>query len=144
MAAGGLTARRLSGHVGDWLGTRADSEEKIVRLVETGLPLSVVPHLRARGLSRDEVHQIVNPRTLKHRKSKHQPLSQGESERAVRTARILATAQAVLGNAESALKWLRAPKRRFEGRSPMQMLSTEGGGRLVEQMLIQVDEGMFA
>ena len=30
------------------------------------------------------------------------------------------------------------------GRSPIQMLATEPGGRLVEEMLIQIDEGMFA
>ena len=49
-----------------------------------------------------------------------------------------------MGDQESALDWLRAPKRRFEGRSPLGMLSTETGGRLVEQMLIQLDDGMFA
>jgi uncharacterized protein (DUF2384 family) len=49
-----------------------------------------------------------------------------------------------MGDQESALGWLRAPKRRFEDRAPMQMLATEAGGRLVEQMLIQIDEGMFA
>ncbi len=48
------------------------------------------------------------------------------------------------GAETAALNWLRAPKRRFEGRSPIQMLSTETGGRLVEEMLIQIDEGMFA
>jgi putative toxin-antitoxin system antitoxin component (TIGR02293 family) len=83
-------------------------------------------------------------RTWKHRKSRREPLSREESERAIRAAKILARAQAVMGDEESALDWLRAPKRRFEGRSPIQMLSTEAGGRLVEQMLIQIDQGMFA
>jgi uncharacterized protein (DUF2384 family) len=32
---------------------------------------------------------------------------------------------------------------RFEGKSPIQMMSTETGGRLVEQMLVQIDQGMF-
>jgi putative toxin-antitoxin system antitoxin component (TIGR02293 family) len=87
---------------------------------------------------------IIPARTLKHRKSKRQPLSKEESERVVRTARILATANAVLGDANSALAWLRSPKKRFEGRAPLQLLATEPGGRLVEEMLIQIDEGMFA
>ncbi|MGD9714348.1 MAG: MbcA/ParS/Xre antitoxin family protein [Thermomicrobiales bacterium] len=65
-------------------------------------------------------------------------------EQVARAARILARAQAVMGDQESALNWLQAPKKRFEKRSPLQMLCTESGGRLVEQMLIQIDEGMFA
>lgn len=40
--------------------------------------------------------------------------------------------------------WMRKAKKRFEGETPMQMLQTEAGARLVEQMLLQLDEGMFA
>jgi putative toxin-antitoxin system antitoxin component (TIGR02293 family) len=139
------TAKRLKEHFENWLGTTIESEQAIVHLVEAGLPLNVINRLVGRGLSKDEVFSIiVNPRTLKHRKSRRQTLSKEESERAVRTVRILARAQAVFGAESAALNWLRAPKRRFEGRSPIQMLSTETGGRLVEEMLIQIDEGMFA
>jgi len=116
-----------------------------VHLVEAGLPLSVIPRLIARGLSREEIFSIIiNPRTLKHRRSKRQPLSKEESERAIRAARILARAQAVFGDPASALQWLRTSKKRFEGRTPLEMLATEPGGRLVDEMLIQIDEGMFA
>ena len=50
----------------------------------------------------------------------------------------------LLGDDKVALDWLRARRQRFDGRTPMQMLCTETGGRLVEQMLLQIDEGMFA
>jgi putative toxin-antitoxin system antitoxin component (TIGR02293 family) len=140
-----VTAARLASAVEDWLGTPARSEQGVVRLVEAGLPTAIVNRLMERGLSKDEVfHIVVNPRTLKHRKSANQPLSREESERAVRAARILARAESVWGGQDAALRWLREPKRRFEGRSPLDMLSTETGGRLVEEMLIQIDEGMFA
>jgi putative toxin-antitoxin system antitoxin component (TIGR02293 family) len=139
------TAARLSDYFEHWLGTPAESEQKIMRLVEGGLPTRVINHLLERGLTRREVFDVIIPlRTLKHRRSRHQPLSKEESERAVRTARVLARAQAVLGTEKAALEWLREPKRRFEGRPPLEMLSTEPGGRLVEQMLLQIDEGMFA
>jgi len=139
------TARKLNQYFDDWLGTQAGSERNLIHLIETGLPLKVIPRLIQRGLSKDEVFSIiVNPRTLKHRRSKSQPLSKEESERAIRAVRILARAQAVFGDEASALRWLRAPKKRFEDRAPMQMLPTEPGGRLVEEMLIQIDEGMFA
>ncbi len=139
------TAQQLSQYFQDWLGASAESEQQIVHLVEGGLPTSVIPRLIQHGLSEAEVFGIiVNPRTFKHRKSKKQPLSQQESERAVRAVRVIARAQSVLGDQAKALQWLRTPRQRFEGRTPMEMLSTEAGGRLVEQMLIQMDEGMFA
>jgi putative toxin-antitoxin system antitoxin component (TIGR02293 family) len=142
---GNATARTLNHYFRHWLGTEASSEQKIVRLVENGLPTKVINHLIERGLTRGEVFDIIIPlRTWKHRKTRRQPLSTEESERAIRAAKILARAQAVMGDEESALEWLRTPKRRFEGRSPIQMLSTESGGRLIEQMLIQIDQGMFA
>lgn len=139
------TARTLHHYFEDWLGTQAGSEQKLVRLIENGLPTKVINHLIERGLTRSEVFDTIIPlRTWKHRRSRREPLSREESERAIRTAKILARAQAVMGDEAAALDWLRTPKRRFEGRPPIQMLSTEAGGRLVEQMLIQIDQGMFA
>lgn len=139
------TAKTLHDYFVDWLGAEAGSEQEMVGLVERGLPIRVLNRLLRRGLSRNEIASvIIPPRTLKHRRSRHQPLSREESERAVRTARILALAQLVMGDETAALAWLRAPRHRFQGRSPMEMLATESGGRLVEQMLIQIDQGMFA
>jgi len=139
------TAKMLNQYLQHWIGAPARSEQGMVRLVEEGLPTKVINHLIERGLTRNEVFDIIIPlRTWKHRKSRRQPLSREESERVLRAARILARAQAVMGDQASALQWLRAPKRRFDNRAPLQMLSTEAGGRLVEQMLVQIDEGMFA
>lgn len=129
----------------DILGVRAFSDQQVVQAIENQLPLETLNRLKRHGLSSDEIYAlIINPRTLKHRRSRKQPLSKEESERAVRVSRILATAVAALGEEETALNWLRTPRRRFEGRTPMNLLSTETGGRMVEQMLIQIDEGMFA
>jgi uncharacterized protein (DUF2384 family) len=50
----------------------------------------------------------------------------------------------VIGEKEKALYWLGEPKRRFEGRTPIQMLRTDLGGRMVEEMLGQIYYGMFA
>lgn len=139
------TARRLRDRFEELLGAKSGSEQDVVRLVESGLPLSVLDRLLERGLSKAEMFDVIIPaRTLKHRKSKRQPLSTEESERVVRAARVLAKAGTVLGEDKSALAWLRSPKKRFQGRSPIEMLATEPGGRLVEEMLIQIDEGMFA
>ena len=45
---------------------------------------------------------------------------------------------------EKARRWLTKPKIRFEERSPLTMMHTDLGSRQVEEMLIQIDEGMFA
>jgi putative toxin-antitoxin system antitoxin component (TIGR02293 family) len=131
--------------MGDWIGSEPSSEFQVASLAEEGLPTVVVKTLIGHGLSTSEVYSIVIPlRTLKHRKSRHERLSREESDRAIRAARVLAKAQSVMGSREAALDWMRETKQRFHGRTPFQMLQTEAGGRLVEEMLIQIDEGIFA
>jgi len=130
--------------VKEWLGPHAAPEQNMVRIIEAGLPTTVIARLRQGGFSRDEINMIINPRTLKHRRSKREPLSVEESDRVVRSVSIVSLAQSVFGNKEKAFHWLRTPNRCFEGRTPFNMLSTEAGGRLVEQMLVQIDEGMVA
>jgi putative toxin-antitoxin system antitoxin component (TIGR02293 family) len=135
----------LLDEIGNWIGSEPASEFQLASLAEDGLPTVVVKTLLDRGLSTSEVYSIVIPlRTLKHRKSRHERLSREESDRAIRAARVLARAQQVMGSRAEALDWMRETKQRFNGRTPFQMLQTETGGRLVEEMLIQIDEGMFA
>jgi putative toxin-antitoxin system antitoxin component (TIGR02293 family) len=76
--------------------------------------------------------------------ARHQPLSTEESDKAVRVARITAMAEHVFRAPERAWRWLRKPKRRFQGKSPIEMLATEAGARLVEEMIIQFEYGMAA
>jgi putative toxin-antitoxin system antitoxin component (TIGR02293 family) len=122
-----------------------DSEKDLLRLVEDRLSIQVIGALVKHGLTDNEVYALIIPRrTLAHRKLKREPLSQEESERAVRVARITALAEAVFGDPAQALRWLRKPKRRFERRTPLELLATETGARLVEEMLYQIDEGLFA
>jgi uncharacterized protein (DUF2384 family) len=42
-----------------------------------------------------------------------------------------------------ALLWLRSVDDRLDDRTPMQMLANENGGRLIESMLWQIDEGIY-
>jgi putative toxin-antitoxin system antitoxin component (TIGR02293 family) len=105
-------------------------------------------HERSRSADQEWIDEVVTliikPRTLRHRESDGKPLSPAESERILRLVRIISIAESVFGDRHKALRWLRQPKRRLAGRAPIQILSTEPGGRLVEQMLAQIDEGMFA
>ena len=62
----------------------------------------------------------------------------------MRVARIVALGEQVFGDHEKALGWLRFPDDRLNGRAPLSMLHTESGGRLIEDMLRQLDQGVFA
>jgi putative toxin-antitoxin system antitoxin component (TIGR02293 family) len=121
------------------------SDRDLARLVEERLPLAAVESLSSHGMSDDEIYRFIVPRrTLVHRKNRHEPLTQDESDRAVRIARITSLAEEVFGEDAKAARWLRKAKARFADRSPLEMLRTEAGARLVEEMLLQLDYGFAA
>jgi putative toxin-antitoxin system antitoxin component (TIGR02293 family) len=121
-----------------------DTAHDLTILVENGFPIEFIRQLREEGFTPGEIHALVIPaRTLKHRKAKRQSLSPEEADRAVRLARIYDQALRVFGNPEKALHWLRRRNPRLDGRTPLDMLKTEVGGDLVEQMLYQIDEGIY-
>jgi putative toxin-antitoxin system antitoxin component (TIGR02293 family) len=125
--------------------SRIRSDEDLAVLVEQRLPATAIRSLVRGGMSDAEVYQLVVPRrTLAHRIAKRQPLSRDESDRAVRVARIATMAERAFRDAGKAWRWLRKPKRRFEGKAPMEMLATETGARLVEEMILQFEYGMTA
>jgi len=93
---------------------------------------------------KDLLEVVIPARTLKHRRQRQEPLSLDESDRLARVARVYALAVRVFGNPEKARRWLSKPKIRFDDQTPLAMLRTDLGGRQVEEMLIQIDEGMFA
>jgi putative toxin-antitoxin system antitoxin component (TIGR02293 family) len=132
-------------HLGEFIGIKPTSDFNLAEIVEGGLPLNSLSLLRERGLTATELAEIViSPRTLKHRKARNEPLSQEETDRAVRVARIVSLAGEVFGNPDKALLWLRSADDRLANRTPLNMLHTESGGRLIESMLWQLDEGIYA
>jgi putative toxin-antitoxin system antitoxin component (TIGR02293 family) len=114
--------------------------------VEKGLPLSVLEEFAAySGFSMKDLLEVVIPaRTLKHRRQRQESLNLDESDRLARVARLYELAVSVFGNAGKAQRWLSKPKHRFDERTPLAMMRTELGGRGVEEMLYQIDEGVFA
>jgi len=133
---------RLGGKLGV---PRIRSDRDLASLVEQRLPATAIQSLVRSGLSDAEVYQLIVPRrTLAHRVARHQPLSKEESDKAVRVARIAVMAEQVFGEFERAWRWLRKPKRQFDGKTPIEMLATEAGARLVEELIAQIDDGMAA
>ncbi len=131
---------------GVYLGIGSGSDLELAEAIETGLPTATLALLREKGLTFTEVADlVVPPRTLQHRKARgNHVLTKDEADRLVRVARILAQANETFGDHVKALGWLRTPDERLNQRTALSMLQTEPGGRVVEEMLWQVSEGMFS
>jgi putative toxin-antitoxin system antitoxin component (TIGR02293 family) len=131
--------------IGEWLGLKAPTTEtEILDIVEKQLAPAVIKRLIGLGLERSEIDAIIIPqRTLQHRRSRREKLTIEESDRVVRAIRVLSRAEAVYGGRERALAWLRRPNPRLDARAPLSLLKTDTGSRIVEELLVQIDEGMF-
>ena len=131
--------------IGHWLGLEAPATEaQILQIVEDRLSPAVISRLFELGLERAEIDEIVIPsRTLQHRRTRKEKLTVEESDRVLRTIRVLSSAEAIYEDRERALAWLRRPNPRFHNRVPLSLLKTDTGSRMVEELLVQIDEGMF-
>jgi len=96
-------------------------------------------------LSEAEIAELVVPkRTLARRKSESANLNQVETDRAFRVAHVIKNAEVVFGNPEKASSWMRSPRPKFSGQTPLSMLATEVGTRMVEETLGQIQHGIYA
>jgi len=116
------------------------------REIERGLPLSTLEEFSAySGIAVKDLLEVVIPaRTLKHRRQRKEPFSLDESDRLARVARLYELAVKTFGDPEKAKRWLTKPKARFDERTPLSMMQTGLGGQGAEEMLYQIDEGVFA
>jgi putative toxin-antitoxin system antitoxin component (TIGR02293 family) len=126
--------------------------------VETTISPGRVPHcpavrampaaladLTQHGFSEEEIWALVVPkRTLARRIAGDEPLTVEETDKAIRLERIAALADRVFGDPAKARRWLRKPKTMLNGATPVAFLASETGARTVEEMLYQIQHGMFA
>jgi putative toxin-antitoxin system antitoxin component (TIGR02293 family) len=140
----------------DWLSLEQNSAgAEVLTMVERRFETTMIERLLGLGLTRGEVHSVVLPaRTLQHRRSRKELLTVDESDRVIRLLRVLRATEAVYGSRENALEWLRRPNPRLDpalrnvlfaqgGRTPMSLLTTEVGARMVEELLGQISYGMI-
>jgi putative toxin-antitoxin system antitoxin component (TIGR02293 family) len=128
-----------------YIGVSPGSGLGLAELVEAGLPLDRLDLLKSRGLTFTEMGEtVIAHRTLKHRKARGENLSAEETDRAVRVASVMALADQIFGDEAKALLWLRSPDDRLGERTPLSLLRTDAGGRLVESLLWAIDEGVYS
>lgn len=98
----------------------------------------------ARRFSAEEISAlIVAKRTLARRIANKELLSADESDRALRLARLTAEADRVFGDQDKAGRWLRKENRALNGRRPLDLMASDAGAKAVEELLGQIDHGIF-
>ena len=137
------------GRVADLLGGRrafdetSDASRRLIALIRRGLPLSAVRRWPTKlGLTRGEVERVLGlgARALERRTSRR--LTPGESERAVRVARLVARAESVFHDRVKALAWCQRPQPGLGRETPFQVTDTGEGGRAAREMLERVERGL--
>ncbi len=86
---------------------------------------------------------VIPKRTLARRRSKGESLTVEETDKALRLARISAEADRVFGNPDKSARWLRKPNSALAGQTPLDLLRSEAGAFAVEDLMSQIDHGMF-
>lgn len=130
--------------VGKLVGVSLKTPLDEIKLTQRGIAAVAFDSLKKFGATASELHWIIKPRTLAHRKSKAECLTQEETGRWLRAAKAQALALEVFGDQEKAVAWLHMPRQRFADQSAMEILQSEAGAQLVEDTLNQIDAGYFA
>lgn len=110
------------------------------------LPSRAVGRLAAKLLVSPETVLFVSDiseRTFQRRQAEHKPLTEAESDRVLRIARVASEAERVFGSGEKASRWLSTASR-ILGAKPLELLATDAGARDVEYELVRIDHGDFA
>ena len=143
-----MTAQAVAEHLGGKpaLGRDIRSDFDLDDAVRSGVPVKAVECVVNAGTLRaPEVHALVVPRrTLAHRKRSHGRLSATQSDRLIRVVRMAGRAEEAIGDVDKAKRWLRKPNRALRGRRPLDLLASDVGARLVEQVLGRIEHGLGA
>jgi putative toxin-antitoxin system antitoxin component (TIGR02293 family) len=111
--------------------------------VRGGLPVSTLDRLIAdEVVSEQEVEAHFVPRRTLYARRQKGTLSREQSDLVVRLARIQAMADDVFGDRRKSHGWLRDQNGALAGQTPLSLLDTEEGGRLVEAVLGRIAHGI--
>jgi putative toxin-antitoxin system antitoxin component (TIGR02293 family) len=130
--------------IAQWLSVPINHGVDLAKVAKNGLSLDCYDKLLKHGYSRRDLNWVIQPRTLSHRRQRNECLNVDESSRLLRVIRIQILAEAVLGDAQKAQRWMIKPRSLFSGMSAKELVQLEQGAPLVEEALIQLDEGYFA
>lgn len=128
------------------LGLRTGSIPELIQHVQTGLPFRALDTLASKsGIPASEIASAmaIPQRTLARRKVSGRFVPE-ESERLLRLSRIFEAAVDLFeGDVSAAVAWLRAPRPALENTTYLAYSGTELGARMVEELIGQLEHGVF-
>lgn len=122
------------------------SELDWIDLIRVGLPAPAMDALaRNVGLAKADMAAAIGipERTLARRKQEGR-LHAEESSRLVRLARVIARAEEVFEEPETAMDWLKSANAALGGATPLSLLDTDIGAEGVMDTLGRIEHGVFA
>ena len=125
------------------LGRFIGADSDLQSAIRAGFPQGVVRNvLYSSGLTLNELAASLDlsPRSLQRRRHTGR-LARFESDRLYRLARIVALAKRYIGAEQPASEWLKRPNRALGGKTPLELVDTEPGARLVEDVLGRIAYG---
>ena len=127
------------------IGIEVHSDADMAGAVAGGFKVRAIDALRESGVTGAEVGSlIIKPRTLSHRRANGGGLTVDESDRAARVARGLVLAERAFASREKASRWLHRNLGALGGRTPMELIRTDAGARVVENLLARISWGVPA
>lgn len=136
-------AARLGGVAG--IGLEVHSDADLAGAVAGGFRVKSIDALRDGGVTEAEVGSlIIKARTLSHRRANGGRLTVDESDRAARVARGLVLAEGAFGSWDKAHRWLHRNSAALGDRKPMDLIRTDAGARVVENLLARIAWGAAA
>ena len=129
------------------LGLSASNASELIQQVERGFSFKTLHTLESRsGLPSAALAGMVGipERTLARRKSSGK-FTPEESERLLRLGTVFEIAVELFeGDNAAALRWLTAPRKALEGKTPLAYARTELGAREVENLIGRLEHGVFS
>ncbi len=123
---------------------KMESELSMYAWLKKGLPFEAINILiKNHKITIAEIQRFIPARTLARRKQEHK-LNAEESDKLARLAMIFDFAEEVFGNNDKASIWLRRPNKSLNGFSPIELLETDYGSRIVETMLGRIQYGVYS
>ncbi len=116
--------------------------------IEKGVPSKALTYVidAVTEIPSDKLFDIVgiSKRTVQRKANvPDTPLSQEQGSRLWKFAEILATATELMGDQKSAERWLSSPAIALDGRAPVDLMTTQAGTEMVEELLIRLEYGVY-
>ena len=112
-------------------------------------PSKLVTHIRALTVGYDFTERDladildVTPRSITRWKARDEKLSKQKIDRIDVLESILDLGKRVLGSETEVKHWLNSSVFSLEGQKPMELIKTESGRRRVENVLLQIEGGVY-